>query len=131
MVICAVHPGLAVSAVLFAISGALAISYQMQVGALFIRILPDHSRAQGMGVMSSALITVQGLGIVAGGVVADATDPASAVALAGLAGILLGARSAWVWTTTRPAPWSSRSDGGADPAAVPGVHRSSGQRSRR
>ena len=98
LLMCVFHPGLAVSATLFALSGAFAISYQMQAGALFVRILPDHSRAQGMGVMSSALHTVQGLGILACGLIADATSPSVAVALAGSAGILLGAPAAWSWS---------------------------------
>ncbi|MFC7591459.1 hypothetical protein ACFQYP_53025 [Nonomuraea antimicrobica] len=95
--LCAFHPGLVGSAVLFVLSGAFSICCQMQVGALFVRILPDHSRAQGMGVLSSVLITVQGLGILVGGLVATWTSPALTIALAGLAGIVAGAYPAWAW----------------------------------
>jgi MFS family permease len=98
LVLCVLRPGLLVSAVLFGISGALAICYQIQAGARFVRLVPDEMRAQGMGVMSTGLLTVQGLGILAGGVVAGYTGPSLAVALAGTAGILAGARPAWLWT---------------------------------
>ncbi|MBE1589330.1 hypothetical protein ACFPOI_36020 [Nonomuraea angiospora] len=97
LMLCVLSPGLAVSAVLFGLSGALSICCQMQVGALFVRILPDGSRAQGMGVLSSGLITVQGLGVLAGGVVATWAGPAMTVALAGLAGVVFGAYPAWRW----------------------------------
>ncbi|MBB5135662.1 MFS family permease [Thermocatellispora tengchongensis] len=101
LMVCALRPDLAMSAILFALAGACAICYQMQVGALFVEILPDHCRAQGMGVMSSGLLTVQGLGILAGGVVATWTGPATAVALAGFAGVVFGAYPAWQWTAAR------------------------------
>lgn len=98
LVLCLLRPGLLVSAVLFGISGALAICYQIQAGARFVQLVPGEMRAQGMGVMSTGLLTVQGLGILAGGVVAGYTGPSLAVALAGMAGILAGVRPAWLWT---------------------------------
>ncbi|MEU8397651.1 MFS transporter [Nonomuraea sp. NPDC048892] len=101
LALCVLWPGLTMSAILFALSGACSICYQMQVGALFVRILPDASRAQGMGVMSSGLITVQGLGIFAGGVVATWTGPVAAVALAGVAGIMAGTYPAREWAAAR------------------------------
>lgn len=103
LVLCALRPSLLVSAVLFGISGALAICYQIQAGARYAQLVPDEMRAQGMGVMSTGLLTVQGLGILAGGVVAGYTGPALAVALAGAAGILVGVRPAWLWArSVRP-----------------------------
>jgi predicted MFS family arabinose efflux permease len=98
LVLCVFRPGLAVSALLFAVSGALATGYHMQLGASFVRLVPDSARAQSLGVMSSGLITVQGLGTLAGGAVAELVGPAKAVALAGATGIVLGARPAWIWT---------------------------------
>jgi hypothetical protein len=97
LALCVFRPGLAVSALLFAVSGALATGYHMQLGAAFVGFLPASARAQGLGVMSSGLITVQGLGTLAGGAVAELAGPANAVALAGVAGILLGLRPAWTW----------------------------------
>ncbi|WP_327586854.1 MFS transporter [Nonomuraea sp. NBC_00507] len=110
LMVCVLRPDLAVSAVLFGLSGAFSMGYQMQVGALFVQILPDHSRAQGMGVLSSGLITVQGLGILAGGVTAAWIGPVMTVSLAGLVGIVCGAYPAWAWaaalrrTATLPGP---------------------------
>jgi predicted MFS family arabinose efflux permease len=98
LALCVFRPGLAVSALLFAVSGALATGYHMQLGASFVRLVPDSARAQSLGVMSSGLITVQGLGTLTGGAVAELVGPAKAVALAGATGILLGARPAWIWT---------------------------------
>jgi predicted MFS family arabinose efflux permease len=97
LALCALKPGLVVSAVLFALSGALATAYHMQIGASFVQILPAASKAQGLGVMSSGLITVQGLGALAGGALSDAVGPPTAVAIAGAAGILLGIAPALTW----------------------------------
>jgi predicted MFS family arabinose efflux permease len=98
LALCVFRPGLAISALLFAVSGALATGYHMQLGASFVRLLPDSARAQGLGVMSSGLITVQGLGTLTGGAVAELVGPAKAVALAGATGVVLGVRPAWTWT---------------------------------
>jgi predicted MFS family arabinose efflux permease len=111
LALCVFRPGLAVSALLFAVSGALATGYHMQLGASFVRLVPDSARAQSLGVMSSGLITVQGLGTLTCGAVAELVGPAKAVALAGATGILLGARPAWIWTRVSRAarlPRSSR-----------------------
>ncbi|WP_141960863.1 MFS transporter [Actinoallomurus bryophytorum] len=117
LVLCVFRPGLVVSALLFAVSGALATGYHMQLGASFVRLLPASAKAQGLGVMSSGLITVQGLGTLTGGAVAELTGTANAVALAGAGGILLGARPAWVWTRESraarlPRPPRTRADRG-------------------
>jgi MFS family permease len=98
LIACALHPGLAASVGLFALSGAFAVCYQMQAAATFVRMLPDQIRAQGMGFMASVLVTVQGLGVLAGGVVAGYTGPALAVAFAGSLGIVLGSHPAWIWS---------------------------------
>jgi predicted MFS family arabinose efflux permease len=113
LALCVFQPGLAVSALLFAVSGALATGYHIQLSASFVQLLPASAKAQGLGVMSSGLITVQGLGTLAGGVVADLAGPANAVALAGAAGILLGTRPAWIWSRM------SGSDGPARPPSRP------------
>ncbi|MFF4620337.1 MFS transporter [Nonomuraea jabiensis] len=100
--------------------------YQMQVGALFVRTLPDGSRARGMGVLSSGLITVQGLGVLAGGVVATWAGPAMTVALAGLAGVVFGAYPAWRWAAIQRGkdspPNRGRGDGSSGaPAGAQGT----------
>lgn len=59
---CVLRPGLVVSTLLFAASGALATGYQMQVNVTFVRTVPDHFRARGLGVMSAASSPSRGWG---------------------------------------------------------------------
>jgi MFS family permease len=110
LALCVLKPGLVVSAVLFALSGALATAYHMQIGASFVQFVPTASKARGLGVMSSGLITVQGLGALAGGALSDAVGPPRAVAIAGAAGILLGISPALTWARElrTPAPEEPR-----------------------
>ncbi|MFC5750133.1 MFS transporter [Actinomadura rugatobispora] len=98
LALCAFRPGLAASTLLFAVSGALATGYHIQLSASFVRLLPEPVRAGGLGVLSSGLVTVQGLGVLAAGAMADLIGPANAVACAGVVSILLGVRPAWMWT---------------------------------
>jgi MFS family permease len=98
MILCLLRPGLIASVVIFGICGALAMSYQLQIGASFVQVVPDRHRAQALGVMSSGLITVQGLGALAAGALADVIAPAYVVALAGLAAVVVGLWPALVWT---------------------------------
>lgn len=98
LTLCALRPGLAVSALLFALSGAMATAYHMQIGASFVQLVPAAGKAEGLGVMSSGVLTVQGLGALAGGGLSDLVGSANAVAIAGVAGILLGLSPARTWT---------------------------------
>ncbi|GLY80130.1 MFS transporter [Actinoallomurus iriomotensis] len=97
LALCALRPGLAVSALLFAMSGALATAYHMQIGASFVQLVPASSKAEALGAMSSGLITVQGLGALVGGGLSDLFGAANTVAIAGVAGILLGLSPARTW----------------------------------
>ena len=58
---CWLKPGMAVSIVLWAISGAAA-AYQVQVVAEYVRAVPDNRRAQAIGVAASGLLAAQGIG---------------------------------------------------------------------
>ncbi|WP_370932431.1 MFS transporter [Amycolatopsis sp. cg13] len=97
------NPGLVVSMLLFALSGFFATAYNIQGTASFVRRLPDAHRAQGSGVLSAGLTTVQGLGALASGVLADAIGPAHAIAFAGLAGALVAIPIAVAWHRAQPA----------------------------
>jgi MFS family permease len=97
LVFCVLQPGLVTSMALFAISGALATAYTIQGTASYTRKLPDAQRAQGSGLLSSGLITIQGLGALAAGVVADLVGPAHAIALAGLTGAIVAVPVAVGW----------------------------------
>lgn len=93
-----VYPSLALSMLLFAMSGACAMAYHVQLGATFAHRLPNANRAQGLGVMSTGLVTAQGLGSLLAGVVADITGPGLAITLAGAAGVLLAIPLAVGWS---------------------------------
>jgi predicted MFS family arabinose efflux permease len=101
LIACALRPPLLVSMLLFALSGAVATAYNIQGVASFVRRLPDAQRAQGSGLLSSGLVTVQGLGALLAGVLADGIGPAHTVALAGAAGAVTAVPIAIVWARVR------------------------------
>jgi hypothetical protein len=69
-----------------------------QLAAAFVQALRPESRARAFGVAQSSLYAVQGLGIVAGGAVAQVTGAPLAVGLAGLTAATMLAMS---WTHLR------------------------------
>jgi MFS family permease len=85
---CAFRPALWLVLVLLVVSG-MCTAYQIQVGASFGTAAPAGSRAQVMGLLNSGALTVQGLGILLSGIVAEHLGAARAVALAGALGALL------------------------------------------
>ena len=90
LILCALHPGLVVSLLLWALSGACC-AYQVQVVAEYVRTVPAGQRGQAVGVAGSGLLAAQGVGILLGGLVAEAAGPSIAVASAGgLATVLAG-----------------------------------------
>ncbi|MCE7011800.1 MFS transporter [Kibdelosporangium philippinense] len=103
LVLCVLHPGLITSMALFALSGMFATAYNIQGTASFVRRLPDAQRAQGSGLLSSGLITVQGLGALAAGALADQIGPAHTIALAGFVGAIVAIPIAVGWSRARPA----------------------------
>jgi predicted MFS family arabinose efflux permease len=97
LVVCWLRPGIAVSIVLWAISGA-ATSYQIQVVAEYIRAVPNNRRAQATGVAASGLLASQGIGILLGGIVASRFGAATAI---GMAGAVAAGLAVWItvlWT---------------------------------
>jgi MFS family permease len=100
MLACAARPDLAVSVVLWFATGLLA-AYQLPASAAFVRSVADAHRGQTIGLVGSALIAIQGLGILTFGVVADHVGAAEAIALAGVAALALAALLAWEWARTR------------------------------
>lgn len=94
---CWLAPGMALSILLWAISGAAA-AYQVQVVSEYVRAVPDSRRAQAIGVAASGLLAAQGIGILLGGIVASRFGAAAAV---GLAGAVAAALASWftvLWT---------------------------------
>jgi predicted MFS family arabinose efflux permease len=101
LALCVTHPGLLTAMLLFAVSGMLATGYNIQGTVTFVRRLPDAQRAQGSGLNSAGLITVQGLGAFAAGLLADLVGPAHAIALFGVAGAVVAIPIAWTWNRAR------------------------------
>jgi MFS family permease len=89
LLVCALQPGLAVSLLLFAISGVLAAGYQLEVGVELVRLIPDTQRGRVLGVYYAGHVTTQGLGVLAAGAVSTLIGPGAAVAVAGLLGALV------------------------------------------
>jgi predicted MFS family arabinose efflux permease len=82
LVVCWLHPGIVVSILLWAMSGA-ATAYQIQVVSEYVRAVPDNRRAQAVGVAASGLLAAQGLGILLGGIVASRFGAAAAIGVFG------------------------------------------------
>jgi MFS family permease len=106
LLVCAVQPGLLVSLAALALSGALAQAYQTQDTASLARAVPSAGRAQVMGIVVSGLVTVQGVGVLVAGVLADVIGTPLTIGLAGLGGMAVGVPAALSWrrATRRAAP---------------------------
>jgi predicted MFS family arabinose efflux permease len=97
LILFAARPGLVVALPLLVLSGFCA-AYQVTAVATFARLVPDQGSAQAFGLAGSGLIVVQGVGIVGGGALAQAFDSAAlAIAIAGLAGAVVGVAVAANW----------------------------------
>jgi len=94
------NPPLPVVLLLWAVAGA-GSAYQLAAAAAFVQALTPHTRARAFGLAQSGLYAVQGLGILAGGAVAEAVGPTLAVGLAGLTGLTAATMLAMVWTHLR------------------------------
>ncbi|WP_406635295.1 MFS transporter [Amycolatopsis sp. WGS_07] len=93
LVVCAVRPGLVVTAVLWGLSG-MASAYHLPASAAFTLAVPDHRRAQAYGLAATALTTSQGAGIALAGLAATAASASTVLAVAGGLGVL-AAGAAW------------------------------------
>jgi MFS family permease len=90
-------PGLVISVVLFALAGALGTAVLMQSSASFTRGVPDHSRAQALGLSQSGVATIQGLSPLLAGLLADKIGTARTVGVVGVIGLLIAIPAALVW----------------------------------
>lgn len=104
----AARPGLLVTAALWALSGAFS-AFQIPANAAFMQAVPDAQRGQAFGLAVTALRTAQGAGILIGGVAADQWSPATAVAGAGVLGMLFATLAGRAWTgSSRASAGNSR-----------------------
>ena len=98
----AFRPGLAVTLVLLLVSGACA-GYQVTASTTFMRLVPDAERGQAFGLAGSGLIAVQGLGLIAGGVLVGVVgSPAMTVALLAAVGVAAAVPAVTAWHRVRP-----------------------------
>lgn len=96
-------PGLLPTIGLLLISGGAA-AYQVSASATFMRIVPDSGRGQAFGLAGSGLIAVQGIGLVAGGLMVSIFGSvATTVTVAGAAGTLIAIPAALTWSRARAA----------------------------
>ncbi|WP_051791581.1 MFS transporter [Amycolatopsis jejuensis] len=113
LAICAARPGLALTLMLWALSGAMAQVFLIKTQALVVAVVPNHRLGGVMGRMGTVMYCSQGLMIVAGGAVADRLGPFRATAAAGAvaAGAALVVGAGW---------WVARSRGatGSEPNSV-------------
>jgi predicted MFS family arabinose efflux permease len=93
----AAHPGLPLVLVLLALAGALG-AYQITVSATFNTLVPNAIRGGAIGVAATGLRVAQGLGVAAGGAVAELTGSATlTIALAGAIAVLIAVPTAVAW----------------------------------
>jgi MFS family permease len=76
------RPGLAISLLILAISGAFA-SYQLAANAAFVGATPPEQRSQAFGLAQAGMSLGQGTVMIIAGAVAEANSPASVVAVCG------------------------------------------------
>ncbi|MFC3449497.1 MFS transporter [Amycolatopsis speibonae] len=94
------RPSLPVCLALIGLSGAFAAPYHLQAVALMARAVPDGVRAQVMGLTSTSLVTVQGMGIMLAGGLAQLTGPFVAVGVAAAAAVASAGPMAMAWKRT-------------------------------
>jgi len=92
---CVSTPGLAITCLLWALSGAFT-AYQVQVVTEFVGIIAPSIRGQGISIASAGLLAAQGIGLLAGGVITQLATPALAIAAAGGAAAVLGSALALI-----------------------------------
>lgn len=90
LLFCGLQPGLAVTLLLWAVCGVCS-AYQVQIIVEYVTAVPNSQRGQAIGVASAGLLAAQGVGLLAGGFLAQAWTVSAAVASAGAAGIVLAA----------------------------------------
>jgi predicted MFS family arabinose efflux permease len=95
------RPTLGTALALLFVSG-LCSAYQVTAGATFVQLSPPRVRGRTLGFARTGMIAGQGLGIVAGGVLAQLVGPAAAIAWAGTAGALVALAAAAAWARRRP-----------------------------
>ncbi|MDX6206053.1 MAG: hypothetical protein QOF39_2110 [Frankiales bacterium] len=84
----AFHPSLAVAMLLLVLSG-MAWSFQVPLQGMFIEFIPHDARGRAFGVAAAGIQVWQGLGILAGGALAQIFGVTTAITAAGITGVLV------------------------------------------
>jgi diguanylate cyclase (GGDEF)-like protein len=101
LVMCVVQPGLWVSVVLWALSGAASTILLVRQSAYVVSVVPDARLARTMGRLSACLQTSTGLAVLGGGALAGPAGPFVAVATAGGLSVVLVVVVALMWGGAR------------------------------
>jgi predicted MFS family arabinose efflux permease len=88
LLLCALRPGPAVTILLWMATGAC-VAYQVQIVTEFVSAVPNQARGQALGVLTSGLLAVQGIGLLAAGLVSQVWATSTAIAWSGGVAILL------------------------------------------
>jgi MFS family permease len=96
-------PGVVVTLVLWAVAGFLG-TYMVIAQISFTQIVPDHLRARAIAFASAGLQTAQGLGVMLGGVLAEAVPPSTAIAVSAGAGTVAALAVGLGWRLDRVDP---------------------------
>lgn len=97
---CGLKPPLWGVVLLWALSG-VGSAYQLAANAAFVAAVPAEGRGQAFGLAQSGILAGQGLGILAGGALAQVIGPEAVVALAGAAGLSVATMLTMLWTQVR------------------------------
>jgi predicted MFS family arabinose efflux permease len=100
LIACFLAPGLAVTVVLWAVSG-LASAYHLPTSAAFVQAVPDAQRGQAFGVASTALKSSQGAGILLAGLIANESSPSVAIGVMGGLGTIAALAAGAAWSRAR------------------------------
>ena len=101
LVLTALHPGLAVSLVIFSFSAAFGV-YQLAANTAFVVRVPNERRAQAFGIANMGVSVGQGAAFVAAGAAAEIFSPATVVAVGGGIGAVLGVVLTLRWRHVSP-----------------------------
>jgi MFS family permease len=117
LVVCLVHPPLALVVALVGLSGA-GTAYHLVAMVRFVTLVAPARRGRALGLVGTGLATIQGVALAAAGAAADAVGPSTTVGIAGIAGLV--AAVAW-GRSLHPGPAGvarpGRSDGAERPAS--------------
>jgi hypothetical protein len=101
LILTVLHPGLAVSLVIFSLSAAFGV-YQIAANTAFVIRTPNERRAQAFGIASMGVIVGQGVAFVAAGAAAELVSPAVVIAVGGGIGAVVAVILTLRWRGVSP-----------------------------